>query len=143
MATILARIRVKKGSEAPFESTVRALFAESHSVEKALRCYEYWRAQEPGLYYCLLAFNDFLGFLEHQSSAHHEAAAPALIEMISDLQLEWVDPVFGASPLPETSLQKLPDAASELIQRYAKLFPVCIADWWPQRPPKPDARSMQ
>lgn len=135
MASILAHIRVKPGSEASFEATIRPLFAESHVVEKALRRYEYWRAQEPGLYYCLLAFDDFLGFLRHQSSAHHEAAAPALMEMISDLRLEWLDPVTGACALPQTVSLAVPDDASTLIKQYAGMFPIRVAAWWPRPDP--------
>ena len=130
MATILAHIRIKQGSEAQFETTVRELFSISHGSEKALKRYEYWRGQEPGTYYCLLAFDDFLGFMAHQSSAHHEAAVPALMAAIDDMRLEWVDPVQGASPLPATAPQVVPDSASDLIKRYAEMIPVSVAAWW-------------
>jgi quinol monooxygenase YgiN len=130
MATILAHIRVKHGCEADFELIIRTLFTSSHASDKGLRRYEYWRAQETGLYYCLLAFDDFLAFMAHQSSAHHETATPALMAVITDLRLEWLDPVQGASPLPMTATQQVPDAASDLVKRYAEMMPVSIADWW-------------
>lgn len=106
------------------------MFTASHSTEKALRRYEYWRAQDPGEYYCLLAFDDFLGFMTHQSSPHHEAAAAPLMNQIAELRLEWVDPVPGASPLPPTGTQELPADADALVRRYAEMMPVEIADWW-------------
>lgn len=130
MATIIAHIRVKTGCETAFEQTARAMFVSSRGKEPALRRYEYWRGQNPGEYYCLLAFDDFLGFLAHQSSPHHEAAAALLMEVIDELRLEWVDPVQGASPLPPTRHQAAPSDADALVRRYAEMFPVALADWW-------------
>ena len=130
MATILAHIKIKPGSEARFESVVRKLYAQSHAGEQALRRYEYWRGQEPGTYYCLLAFDDFLGFMAHQASPHHETAAPLLIDALADMKLEWVDPIQDASPLPASVPQQVPDTASDLVKRYAEMFPVAEAAWW-------------
>jgi quinol monooxygenase YgiN len=130
MATILAHIRIKPGSEPAFEQTARAMFMSSHGREPALKRYEYWRSQAPGEYYCLLAFDDFMGFMTHQSSPHHEAASAPLMEVIADLRLEWLDPVQGASPLPATRPQSLPSDADDLVRRYADMMPVVMADWW-------------
>ncbi len=63
MTTLLARLRVHPGKEADFERTVRPLWAATHQLEPACRRYEYWRGQEPGVYYCLLSFDDFVGFM--------------------------------------------------------------------------------
>lgn len=130
MATILAHLQVKPGAEASFEQTIRNLYEISHRSEPALRRYEYWRAQQPGLYYCLLAFEDFMGFMAHQCSDHHETAAAPLMGQIAQMQLEWVDPVQGAAPLPTTRAQAVPASASELVQKYAQMMPVSEADWW-------------
>ena len=130
MATILAHISLKPGCAARFEETARAMFAASHGKEAALKRYEYWRAQEPDHYYCLLAFDDFMGFMAHQTSPHHEAAAAPLMDVIADLKLEWLDPVEGASPLPATNAQQIPDTASDLLKSYAEMFPVNMAPWW-------------
>ena len=136
MATILAHIRVKPGREVEFEQTARAMFAASHGNEPALRAYEYWRSQTPGEYYCLLAFDDFLGFMAHQSSPHHEAAAAPLMDVIAELRLEWLDPVQGASPLPPTRAQPLPADAGEPVRRWAEMTPAALAGWWaPLREP--------
>ena len=62
MATILAHIQIQPGKELEFETLVGELF-EATAQEPGKRHYEYWRSAEPGLYYCLLAFDDFHGFL--------------------------------------------------------------------------------
>jgi quinol monooxygenase YgiN len=129
MATILAHIQIHPGRERDFEDLVRELHRAT-SFEPGKRHYEYWRAAEPGLYYCLLAFDDFHAFLEHQTSDHHEEASPRLGELISKMQLEWVDPVQSASDLPPTEMQALPGGADELTTRYHKLFAPNLQDWW-------------
>jgi quinol monooxygenase YgiN len=130
MATILAHIRVHSGRERDFESVARALHADTHARERGVRHYEYWRGAEPGLYYCLLAFDDFNAFLEHQTSPHHESASPRLGALIRAMQLEWVDPIQGASKLPATDTQALPADASDLTRRYHRIFAVQMQDWW-------------
>ena len=43
MATFLAHLKVKSGSEAAFEQTAAALQAATHENEKRMLRYEYWR----------------------------------------------------------------------------------------------------
>ena len=129
MATILAHIQVHPGKEAAFESLARELYAATEG-EPGKRDYQYWRAADSGLYYCLLAFEDFNTFIAHQTSDHHESASPRLQELIADLRLEWVDPVAGASPHPETNSQPLPEGADELTTQYHELFAAQLQDWW-------------
>ncbi len=133
MATILAHIHVHAGREHDFEELVREIFSATHANETSVRHYEYWRGQEPGLYYCLLAFEDHPAFIHHQASDHHEAASPRFGDLIERMRLEWVDPVGGASPLRPSAPGALPAGASELEQRMARLFPVEVAEWWPPR----------
>lgn len=130
MATILAHIRVHAGREADFEAVARALHDDSHRLDRGVRRYEYWRGAEAGLYYCLLAFDDFHAFLAHQTSDHHESASPKLAELIHEIRLEWVDPVPGASPLPRTAMQPLPDGADALSARYHRVFAARLQAWW-------------
>ena len=108
----------------------RDLFRISHDREPALRRYEYWRGSEPRQYYTLIACDDFHGFLAHQTSAHHESAAPVLGELIESLRIEWIDPVAGASDLPSTRMQDLAADADELTRRYSERFAAQIATWW-------------
>ncbi|MGD9996348.1 MAG: putative quinol monooxygenase [Ilumatobacteraceae bacterium] len=130
MATILAHIVIVEGKQAEFEAIAASLFEASHATEGRLRAYGYWRGQEPRSYYTLLAFDDYLGFLAHQTSAHHEAASPHLGECIESMSLEWVDPVEGASGLVRSDPQDLPLDASPLMVRYAERLPPRVADWW-------------
>jgi len=130
MATLLAHIRVHEGREPEFERMVGQLHAETHRREAGVRHYDYWRGAEPGLYYCLLAFDDFTAFLEHQTSDHHEASAPELGDLIRDMELEWVDPVQGASKLPPTGMQPLAEDADALTTRYHRVFEARVQAWW-------------
>jgi quinol monooxygenase YgiN len=129
MATILAHIQVHPGCEREFEAVSCELFGASQA-ETGMRRYEYWRGATHGLYYCLLAFDDFYAFLAHQTSDHHEAASPTIGDLVSNLRLEWVDPVQGASDLPPTEAQPLPSNADELTERYHKLFSPTHQAWW-------------
>lgn len=129
MATILAHIQVRAGSESEFEALVATLH-EATARESGKRHYEYWRSATPGLYYCLLAFDDFHAFLAHQTSDHHEAASPKLGEWIEKIRLEWVDPVQGASDLPPTDMQPLREGSDELTTRYHRLFAAQLQEWW-------------
>ena len=130
MATILAHISVRPGSEADFEAISRDLYAESHATEDGLLRYEYWRGSDPGTYYTLLSFRDFASFIAHQTSDHHEAASPKLGGVLTGLRLEWLDPVDGAAPLPRTEPQDLSHVADELTRVYAERFAARIAPWW-------------
>lgn len=130
MATILAHITVRPGSEAEFESISRDLYAQSHATEDGLLRYEYWRGSEPNTYYTLLSFRDFAAFIAHQTSEHHESASPRLGGVLAGLRLEWLDPVDGAAPLPRTEAQDLSHVADELTRLYAERFAARIAPWW-------------
>jgi quinol monooxygenase YgiN len=128
MATILAHIKIFDGKEQEFEKTVKGLWEATHRLEPHCRRYEYWRAEKPGHYYCLLSFDDFRSFMVHQTSDHHEAPDfPALLETI---RLEWLDPIQGASDLAPTEPQDVPDDADELTKRYAQDHAVVMQDWW-------------
>jgi quinol monooxygenase YgiN len=132
VATILAHLKVREGSESAFEEISRGLYEASHAGEKGLLRYEYWRGSEPRTYYTLLAFDDFASFIAHQTSDHHEAASPKLGGVLEGLRLEWVDPVDGASPLPATNAQDLSQAADALTRLYAERFAAKVAPWWGQ-----------
>lgn len=130
MATILAHITVKPGTAERFEQIAHELFAGTHANETRMNRYEYWRGADVNTYYTLLSFDSFVGFLEHQTSEHHESASPALGEVIAGMRLEWVDPIQGASPLSPTSQEAIGDDASDLMKLYSKRYAVSVADWW-------------
>jgi quinol monooxygenase YgiN len=130
MATILARITVKPGTERDFEAIARDLYAASHGNEPGLRRYEYWRGADERTYYTFLAFDDHRAFIAHQASDHHEQASPRFGRVIESLQLEFVDPVAGASDLPPTAHQDAPAGADELTLAYTDRFAAREAEWW-------------
>lgn len=130
MATILAHITVIAGREERFEAIAEDLYRSSHVHDEGLLRYEYWRGAQPQTYYALLSFTDFSAFIAHQTSAHHEIAAPLIGAVVADLRLEWVDPVQGASELPSTDAQDLAASLDKLTAVYAKRFRAEIAQWW-------------
>ena len=72
MATILAHITVQEGKEKEFEEVLHRLWRSTHEHEDHVLRYEYWRGAEKNQYYGLLSFNDYNGFLEHQTcSSNH------------------------------------------------------------------------
>lgn len=128
MATFLAKIKIIEGKEALFEATAREMFTATHRHEPSCRRYEYWRGAEPRTYYCMESFDDYVGFMKHQASPHHEA--PDFGSMIEHMDIEWVDPIQGACDLVPTEPQELPADAGELMRQYAETMPVVMQEWW-------------
>ena len=132
MATILAHVKVKPGSEPRWEEIAKELYRRTHAEEQDVTRYEYWRGQAPGSYYVLLSFPSYNKFIVHQASDHHEDAAPGLGEVMESINLEWVDPIEGASPLAPTNAEALWDGANDLQKQYHGAYAPAIADWWSQ-----------
>ena len=130
MATILAHITIKPGCEEEWEQIARDLYAASHADEDDLVRYEYWRGEGDRTYYTLLSFPDHRSFIVHQTSDHHETAAPKIGAVVEKIRLEWVDPIEGASPLVATNGQPATDDADELTKTYAERYAAIVADWW-------------
>ena len=130
MATLLAKIQVHPGREGEFESVMRYMFSQTHDTEAQVLRYEYWRGQAPGFYYCLLSFPDSLAFWRHQASDHHEGQMQNFQGCIAALELEVIDPVSGASPLPQTCEMDLPADVSDAVKQQAASFPIAVAAWW-------------
>lgn len=130
MATILAHITIRPGGEEHFEEIAKVLHRGTHATEHGMRAYGYWRGAASRHYYALLAFDDFLTFVAHQTSEHHELASSALGAVIEAIHLEWVDPVQGASTFGPTNPQAVPDDADDLTKSYAVRFAAQIPGWW-------------
>ena len=130
MATLLAHITVRPGAEAEFEALARALYERTHATETGVLRYEYWRGADERSYYTLLSFADHRAFIAHQTSDHHESASPELGRLIESLRLEWLDPIAGASELPATEMQPVPEGADDLTASYTDRFAAIIALWW-------------
>jgi quinol monooxygenase YgiN len=130
MSTILAHLKVKPGSEAEFERIAAELYRGTHANETRVRRYEYWRGELPGTYYTLLSFDSEDGFLEHQTSDHHETAGPLLGGVMESLRLEWIDPIGSSSPLAPTNRSPLRPDAGELWRMYHERYAAKVQDWW-------------
>jgi quinol monooxygenase YgiN len=130
MATILAHLQITAGREREFEAVAAELYRATHRNETRVRRYEYWRGELPGTYYTLLSFVDEEGFLEHQTSDHHEEASPKLGGLVASLRLEWIDPLQSASPLSPTNRQPLRSDASALWTTYHARFAAKVQNWW-------------
>lgn len=130
MCTLLAKIQVHPGKESLFEEVMAHMYRQTHDTEDNVLRYEYWRGRDPGFYYCLLAFPDAPAFWAHQASDHHEGEMQRFTECIAELDLEIVDPVSAASPLPATQEAGLPAAAPAWLREQAATYPVALADWW-------------
>ena len=128
MATVLAHIRIKEGSEELWETTMKEMVEKTFANEPEAIRYEYWKGQEPRSYYGLLAFTSKHAFFIHQDAPYHRT--PVFAEVIEDIKLEWVDPVEGASPLPHTENPPLPEDAPPGIAEWENMTPVELADWW-------------
>lgn len=130
MSTLLAKIQIHPDKEAGFEELMRYMYRQTHDTEGGVLRYEYWRGRETGMYYCLLSFTDNLAFWRHQASDHHEGQIQRFQECIADLDLEIVDPVRGASPLPVTQAGKVPAGESQAVREQSEQFPMEEVVWW-------------
>ena len=130
MATLLARVTIKEGCEARFEEVARQMYERTHADEEDVHRYEYWRGAEPRTYYCIESYADVVGFLKHQSSAHHHHFGPDFRDLIEAITMEWVDPIGQASPLAPTNNQPLPADATEQMKALHPRFASIYASWW-------------
>ena len=131
MTTILAHIEIKTGTEEKFESIMQDMVKKTLERESGVLRYEYFKGQKENFYYCLLAFKDKWAFYQHQNSDHHEGQNFG--EVLKNIELEYLDPVDEASPLPHTLDPPLTDKMSEAMRTAQKLYPSQIAGWWANR----------
>jgi quinol monooxygenase YgiN len=130
VATFLAHIKVHEGKEKRFEELAKDLFSATHENEEDVVRYEYWRGSESQTYYTSASFKDYLGFLKHQASSHHEEVASELREITVEIKIEWIDPILGASELVETNHQTPPSELGELATSYSERMPANAQPWW-------------
>jgi len=130
MSTLLAKIQIHPGKEAEFEDVMKHMYEQTHGTEEGVLRYEYWRGREPGFYYCLLAFRDAEAFWRHQASDHHEGEMERFAACIAELDLETVDPVRQAAPLPATEEGVLSTDLAEDVRQQAETYPIALASWW-------------
>lgn len=128
MATLLCHIEINPGKEQEFEAVMKEMYRQTHAQEPNCIRYEYFRSARPNVYYSLLSFTDRFAFLEHQVSDYHEGHDFAA--MIKNLEMEWVDPVGGASPLIPTTSGELPDSVSDTVKEAAEIYRIEVQSWW-------------
>ena len=132
MTTLLAHIRIKPGQEPAWEAIMADMVAQTFATEPGVLRYEYWKGQEPNLYYCLLSFDDKWAFYAHQMSDHHEGHEFAGV--LAGIELEDLDPVQGAGGnLPATLDPPLTNTSSEAMRTAQARFPLAIPAWWSGR----------
>ena len=131
MATILAHIEIKPGKEEKWEAIMADMVKHTFAEEAGVLRYEYFKGQKPNFYYCLLSFKDKQAFYVHQISDYHEGHD--FDDVLAAIELEYLDPVQGASDLPAPENTPLPDDADESLRRTEETYPVGIAAWWDGR----------
>ena len=132
MTTLLAHVQIKPGKEAKWEAIMDDMIKQTFATEEGVLRYEYWKAQEPNLYYCLLSFANKWAFYAHQMSPHHEGHDFA--DVLAGIKLEYVDPVKDAGGgLPQTNDPALPADASDDMKTAEERFPLDIPAWWAER----------
>ncbi len=130
MSTLLAKIQINPGMEAEFEDVMAYMYEQTHGTEEGVLRYEYWRGREPSFYYCLLSFADNVTFWRHQASDHHEGQMARFAACIAELDLEVVDPVPSAAPLPAATDQVCPADEPDAVREQAGTYPVGLESWW-------------
>ncbi|MCP5179091.1 MAG: antibiotic biosynthesis monooxygenase [Pseudomonadales bacterium] len=131
MATLLARLKVRAGMEARWETMMAELVDNTLAHETGVIRYEYWKGQEPRTWYGLLSFVSKLAFFTHQDAPYHRDQPYG--DCIEDMHLEWLDPVDGASPLPHTTDSPLPADTPDNLREWENRSPIQVADWWAGR----------
>jgi len=131
MATILAHIEIKPGTESEWEAIMADMVSQTFAHEERVLRYEYFKGQRPLHYYCLLSFEDKWAFYLHQASDYHEGHD--FESVLANVELEYLDPVKGASDLPPTLNPPLPDDATDAQRATEAAFPILIPAWWSGR----------
>ena len=131
MATILAHIEIKPGTEAQWEAIMSDMVSHTFAHEDGVLRYEYFKGQSPLHYYCLLSFEDKWAFYVHQASEYHEGHD--FESVLANIELEYLDPVKGACDLPPTLNPPLPVDATDTQRATEAIFPISVPGWWSGR----------
>jgi quinol monooxygenase YgiN len=131
MATLMVRLKVRPGREEQFEAMIAELVDNTLTHESDVIRYEYWKGQEPLTWYAFLSFTGKVGFFTHQDADYHRNQP--YDDNIESMQMEWLDPVEGASPLPRTLNPPLPQDTLARIAEWEDRSPIQPAAWWQGR----------
>lgn len=131
MLGVLATVTVRAGCEEAFESLARQIWAASHSCEPGLRRYEYSRAEQPGVYFVSMLFDDYEAFLVHQASPHHTDLAGQMRDIYEGIDLRFTQPLEGGFGVPEGGATSTARISDELRAKYRERYPEPHPTWWP------------
>ena len=135
---LTAFVSVVEGCEHEFEALAAELWAETHAREVGVHRYEYVRRPHRGTYLALMLFDDYEGFITHQASRHHVELTGRMRDLITDIEVEYGDPVIGAFGHPNDVVPSAPgqpaqqrgDAAPDARQQYVLRYPPPDIAWW-------------
>lgn len=138
---LTAFVSVVEGREHEFEALAAALWAETHAREIGVHRYEYVRRPHPGSYLALMLFDDYEGFITHQASRHHIELTGRMRDLITDIEVEFGDPVSGAFGRPDDVAPAAPGepaqqrgdvepAAPDAREQYSLRYPPPDIAWW-------------
>lgn len=131
MATILAHIEIKPGTEAQWEAIMEDMVRQTFAHEEGVLRYEYFKGRSPLHYYCLLSFEDKWAFYAHQASDYHEGHD--FESVLAKVELEYLGPVKGACELPPTLNPPVPSDATDVVRATEVTFPIEVPAWWSGR----------
>ena len=131
MATLMVRLQVRPGMETRFEAMITELVDQTLAHETGVIRYEYWKGQAPRTWYAFLSFTSKIAFFTHQDADYHRNQP--YDDCVESMQLEWLDPVNGASPLPRTVNPPLPAGTPPNLVEWEQRSPIQLADWWRDR----------
>jgi hypothetical protein len=128
MATLLCQLTIRAECVEEFENSQRMMFAETNK-EKYVRLYQSFRSMNEREYFVIMTFDNYASFIDHEISPRHEEQNA--MPMIETIQFHWLDPLEGASDLPPTAYQEIPDP-TPLQKKYIDMFQIHRAAWWPK-----------
>lgn len=130
MLGVLATVTVRAGHEADFESLARQIWAASHAAETGMHRYEYSRAEQRGVYYVSMLFDDYEAFLVHQASPHHTDLAGQMRDIYEGIDLRFTEPLAGGFGVPADRVPTGATISDELRAKYRERYPEPHPDWW-------------
>ncbi len=80
MINVIVTLRIKAGSEARAEALLRELETETAENDKGCLRYQWYRAEQPGIYYLLERWSDQAAIDAHLEAAHMARLLPQIAE---------------------------------------------------------------
>lgn len=130
MLGVLATVTVRSGRDADFEALARQIWAATHALETGVHRYEYSRAEQQGVYFVSMLFDDYEAFLVHQASPHHTDLAGQMRDIYERIDLQFTQPLDGGFGVPDHGAPTGVTISAELQAKYRERYPEPHPDWW-------------